>query len=315
MNGLELARGYYEEYGRPMLEAEFKEILPYLAIGLVGSGSERFGFDDEISQDHDFEPGFCIFLPSEDVVNRRQEFLLERAYAKLPASYMDVKRQRISPVGGNRNGVIRTADFYTKAIGAEDGKLNIDAWLTIPDEALAEAVNGEVFVDSFGEFTEIRNRIINMPSDIKLKRLAGNLLIMAQSGQYNFTRCIKHGENEAAQLACNEFVSSALKVYFLLSGRYKPYYKWAFRALRSLGDGEVLADKLSYILMQNHTDEEIAQRKYDMIEDVATQLIDILQAQNLTKATCGDLEKHAYSVNDQISASDIRNMHILATIR
>ena len=53
MNGLELARGYYEEYGKPMLEGGFADILPYLAIGFVGSGSEHYGFDDEVSRDHD----------------------------------------------------------------------------------------------------------------------------------------------------------------------------------------------------------------------------------------------------------------------
>ena len=75
MNGLELARGYYEEYGKPMLEHEFSDLLPYLACGFVGSGSEHYGFDDEISRDHDYEPGFCIFLPGEEVISRRQSFL------------------------------------------------------------------------------------------------------------------------------------------------------------------------------------------------------------------------------------------------
>lgn len=100
MNGLELARGYYEEYGKPMLEGGFADILPYLAIGFVGSGSEHYGFDDEVSRDHDYEPGFCIFLPGEDIVTRRQAFLLERAYAKLPKEYKNVKRQPISPSAG-----------------------------------------------------------------------------------------------------------------------------------------------------------------------------------------------------------------------
>ena len=83
MNGLELAKGYYEEYGKPMLENEFSDLLPLIAVGFVGSGSEHYGFDDEISRDHDFEPGFCIFLPGEDVIDRKQQFKLERAYAKL----------------------------------------------------------------------------------------------------------------------------------------------------------------------------------------------------------------------------------------
>lgn len=314
MNGLELARGYYEEYGRPMLENDFADILPFIAAGFVGSGSEHYGFDDEISRDHDFEPGFCIFLPSEEIIDRKRAFQLERAYAKLPEEYKEFKRQKLSPVGGNRCGVMRTADFYLKAIGSPDGELTAEQWLTLPDYALAEAVNGEVFFDDYGEFSGIREKIILMPDDIKLKRLAGNLLIMAQSGQYNFTRCLKHGEPEAAQLACNEFVKAAMKVSFLLQDRYMPYYKWSFRALRQLLGTAELADSLSFLLFGDNRDENIAEDKYSVIEKVAFSIINDLQERGLTKAICSDLEKHAYSVNDRISDGYIRNLHILAAV-
>ena len=79
MKGLELAEKYYKEYGEPMLKEQFPDVLSQIAVGLIGSGSECFGYDDEISEDHDFEPGFCIFLPGEDVVDRRTAFLLESA--------------------------------------------------------------------------------------------------------------------------------------------------------------------------------------------------------------------------------------------
>ena len=69
MKGLDLARAFYEEYGLPMLEEQFSDVLDKIAIGLTGSGSECYGYDDEISQDHDFEPGFCIFLPEEYTVS------------------------------------------------------------------------------------------------------------------------------------------------------------------------------------------------------------------------------------------------------
>ena len=52
MQGLELAKRYYEKVGRPMLERDFPELLPRLAAGLVGEGSECLGFDDAISQSH-----------------------------------------------------------------------------------------------------------------------------------------------------------------------------------------------------------------------------------------------------------------------
>lgn len=308
MKGLELSKRYYEEFGKPMLESEFPELLPYLAVGFVGSGSERYGFDDEVSTDHDFEPGFCIFLPGEDVVDRRSAFLLERAYAKLPKEYMGYKRLPLSPVGGNRNGVIRTADFYLNAVGEPKGQLSPGAWLHIPDYALAEATNGEVFFDNYGEFSKIRASLFNMPHDIILKRLAGNLLIMAQAGQYNYPRCLKHGEPEAAQLACNEFVNAAMKVIFLLRGKYMPYYKWSFRALRALDAENKYSEKLSFLLCWG-TGEKMA-----VIEEISADIISELKNLNITKSDCGDLEKHAYSVNDCIADAELRNMHILAAI-
>ena len=314
MNGLEIAKGYFEEFGKPMLESEFADILPFLAAGFVGSGSEHYGFDDEVSRDHDFEPGFCIFLPDENVVDHKRAFQLERAYAKLPKEYAGITRQRMSPVGGNRNGVIRTAEFYMKAVGSETGRLSTEQWLRLPDYALAEAVNGEVFFDNYSEFSNIREQLICMPNDIKLKRLAGNLLVMAQSGQYNFVRCMKHGEPESAQLACVEFVNAAMRTIFLLQDRYMPYYKWSFRALRGLIGTEELSEKLSLLLFGNNHDDTVAERKYDTIEEIASEIITLLQDRELTDAICGDLEKHAYSVNDRIADSTIRNMNILIAV-
>lgn len=314
MNGLELSRGYFEEYGRPMLEKDFAQLLPFLAVGFVGSGSEHFGFDDDISRDHDFEPGFCIFLPGEDVVDRRKAFLLERAYAKLPKEYGGVKRQPVSPVGGDRNGVIRTADFYRAAVGSADGVLPPEGWLHIPDYALAEATNGAVFYDGYGEFSRIRQSLLDMPEDIRLKRLAGNLLLMAQAGQYNFVRCLRHAEPDAAQLACVEFVQAALKAEFLLQRKYLPFYKWSFRALRQLEGTQKLSEQLSFLLGGSNADDTTAGQKYDTIEAVCGGFIEKLQNQNLTQAICGDLEKHAYSVNDLIRDSNIRTMNILTAI-
>lgn len=153
-----------------------------------------------------------------------------------------------------------------------------------------------------------------MPEDIKLKRMAGNLLIMAQAGQYNFLRCIKHGEPEAAQLACIEFVNAAMKTNFLLQDRYMPYYKWSFRALRGLVGTEELSEKLSFLLFGDNREDTVAQRKYDIIEEIASEIITQLQDKNLTKAICGDLEKHAYSVNDRIQDSTVRYMNILVAV-
>lgn len=314
MKGLELSRKYFEQYGQPMLSENFSHILPYLAAGFVGSGSDRFGFDDEISGDHDFEPGFCIFIPGEDIIDRKTAFQLERAYAKLPKEFEGYKRQMMSPVGGNRNGVIRISDFYERAVGSPGGKLSTAAWLSIPEYALAEATNGDVFFDNYGKFSEIRESLLDMPRDIRIKKLAGNILLMAQAGQYNYVRCLNHGEIEASQMACTEFAKAAVNAYMLICERYMPYYKWSFRALRELPGGKKLADKLSNLLWGNNNDENTASMKQFLIEEIASDFIEILQDEKLTEAACGDLEKHAYSVNDRITDNEIRNMNILAGI-
>lgn len=312
MNGIELSKAFFEEYGKPMLD-EFPEVKPYLAAGLFGSGSECFGFDDEVSADHDYEAGFCLFLPDEETVDRRTAFLLERAYAKLPKEFMGVTRSLLSPVGGARKGVLRTDEFFLEKIGSKDGNLTAQQWLTVPEQALAEATNGTLFFDNYGEVSRIREALKFYPEDIRLKKLAGNLLLMAQSGQYNYRRCLDHGEEAAAQLAVFEFVNSANSVIFLLNKVYKPYYKWSFRALRALPLLSLEAEIMEYLLTTPN-DSATAEEKYYAIEGVASDVIEELQNQNLTEAICGDLEKHAYSVNDRIDDAEIRNLHILAAI-
>ena len=75
-----------------------------------------------------------------------------------------------------------------------------------------------------------------------------------------------------------------------------------------------LAESLSSLLTGDIADDATAERKYDTIESVASRVITMLQDRDMTKAICGDLEKHAYSVNDSIRDSTVRNLHILATV-
>ena len=48
--------------------------------------------------------------------------------------------------------------------------------------------------------------------------------------------------------------------------------------------------------------------------DISGAIIGQLQAQALTEAVCGDLEKHAYSVNDKIANANLRNLSILFAV-
>ena len=312
MNGIEFSRAYYEKFGAPMLAERFPELHPLIAVGICGSGSECFGYDDDVSRDHDFEPGFMIFIPGEDVIDRRTAFLLERAYDSLPKEFEGARRQSVKPVGGARRGVFRTAEFFTDHIGSPTGEFSLAEWLAVPEYARAEATNGEIFSDPYGEVTAIRRRLLDMPEDVRLKRLAGQLITMAQSGQYNYARCLAHGESGAAQLAVAEFVRAAISAAFLLSRRPMPYYKWSFRALRELEGSDGIAPQLEFLISSDNSGSN-AVSKRRIIEEICACLGGRVVEQGIAPAD-GELERLAYAVNAAISDPNIRNLSIFAAV-
>ncbi len=307
MRGIDISRSFYEEYGKPMIENEFSEYAHRIAVGLVGHGSECFGFDDEVSRDHDFEPGFCIWLNDGD--ERIFGFRLFRAYSKLPTEYMGISVRQKSMLGSESKGVMTVSDFYKRYTGRGGAPERDMDWLYIPSHYLAEATNGEVFCDPLGEFSRIREKIKNgMPEDVRLKKIASCALYMAQTGQYNYRRCLLHGESGAARLALADFVRNAVEMIFLLNRAHTPYYKWSFRAMCGL---DILSDKADSL---NHLINISPDRAGDIeneIESISASVIEELKRQGLSAVASDYLEGHAFAINSLIRNSEIRNMHIM----
>lgn len=82
--GLALARKYYESFGRQMIEEDFSEYADKIAVGLVGRGSDCFGYDDEASRDHDWGPDFCMWVTDETYEEIGEA--LQQAYERLPGN-------------------------------------------------------------------------------------------------------------------------------------------------------------------------------------------------------------------------------------
>lgn len=305
MKGLELAEQFYIKEGKPVLEREFQEALPYLAAGLCGAGSENLGFDDDISRDHDFEAGFCIFLPGEDVVDRRTAFFLERAYNKLPKEFQGFQRSLLNPAGGHRHGIFRTWEFFSDLVGMEDGELPMEAWLQIPTEYLLEATNGKIFDDPYGEVTKIREYLKNMPRDAKYKRLAGHIFMMYESGEYNYPRILLHGETLAAQESLQKFVYHAMNILFLLKNEYMPYYKWSYRALRETLEMPQVEMSFRELLMTENKNDQI-EKKLQIIKDTEKLVLE-LSGEDITK----NFEELSYEFNKKIQDPEIRNLNLL----
>ena len=307
MKGLEEAKKFYGECGAKMLESEFPEYVGRIAVGLVGHGSECFGFDDDISRDHDFETGFSMWLTRED--EAKIGFKLMRAYDRIKAEYSGTKRQHMSVIGSNSQGVQIIGDFYRKYTGCEGAPATLRDWLFTESAYFAEATNGEVWRDDLGVFTKIREEIANgMPEDVRLKKLAAAAVRMAQTGQYNYPRCIDHGEEGAAMLALSEFVRGAIEMIFLLNKKHCPYYKWSFRALKTLPKLSDMAEPLEFLLTADNENKKV---KRDIIEDIALAITNEIKAQGLADCKESYLEPYGFAMLKRIKSAELRNMHIL----
>ena len=164
LKGMELCRQYFEVFGRPMLQRNFALYLDHIACGLAGEGSECLGFDDHISPDHDFGPSFCIWTDLPDDMCAK----LQKAYDLLPKEFMGMKRI-VTPNGTDRTGVIKVTDFLRKFTGFDHVPNSSEEWQYTVDENLACAVNGSIFMDNSGFFTDIRQRLQVQPEDIRLR--------------------------------------------------------------------------------------------------------------------------------------------------
>lgn len=243
ITGLELCRKYYEEYGRPMIAEQFPEYEAQIAVGLVGKGSDCFGFDDMQSRDHDFGPRFLMWV-TKDLYDKIG-IALEEAYEKLPDTFMGVKRIETFH-GKDRAGVMVIEDFYKNTLGVdligvltgESKRLTqVKSWLAVHDYALAAAVNGAVFRDDEGIFTSYRELLKGYyPKAVWYRKIAQACALFSQNGQYNLPRMRKRGQLVAAELAKAECVKQAMKLNYLLHKKYAPHDKWLFKDLPDRAD-------------------------------------------------------------------------------
>lgn len=301
MKGMELARLYYEEVCKPVIEKEAGEFTGRTAVGLVGEGSECYGYDDEISRDHDFGPSCCFWLTREDYWKYGGK--LREILDSLPKSFMSFPALKISEWGGGRRGVLNTESFYRKFTGKENGPETLNEWRMIPETNLSIVTNGSVFSDPLGEFTKIRNRLLEYyPKDIRLDKIASRCMKIAQSGQYNLGRCLKRGEFVAARIAEAEFINESIYMIYLLNKKYMPFYKWMHKDMQFLPIlGKEVHNLLNNLIsIQNSEKPETA-------EKICGLIINELKIQGISENKSDFLLDHGPDIQRKISDESLRN--------
>jgi len=305
MKGLELCESYFREVGLPVLERECGQVLERMATGLVGDGSECYGYDDEISRDHDWGPSFCIWLTRDDYEAVGSK--IQEVYDALPRTFKGYGPRLTSQWGGGRIGVSEIGAFYSRFIGTYQPPGTYDQWLLLPENALAAATNGRVFQDRLGEFTTIRHALLQFyPEEVRLKKIASRCMTIGQAGQYNFPRCVKRGELYAAQYSETKFCADAMSLVFLFNKRYAPFYKWIHRAIKELPTlGDYMYESISH-LVEEHDYSVKAER----IEGISQALINELRRQGLSDHTSDYLPDHGPVIHQAIQDQRLRERNV-----
>lgn len=303
MQGLEISERYFQNFGAPLIETNYKDYQNRIAAGLVGEGSDCYGFDDEISRDHDWGPGFCIWLNKQDysVIGTR----LEAELAKLPSEFEGFSRQ-VSEWGQGRVGVFEIEEFYRKFTGLNHLPTNNNEWRIIPEQNLAAATNGKIFTDPLGEFSAFREGLKNFyPEDIRLKKMASRCMTIARC-QYNYMRCAMRKEEVAARYVEAEFCNDVISMVFLLNRQYKPFFKWMHSAVKPLPIlGETVYQTLLDIVTSlGHV------RKNHLINETCHILIEELHKQELSNSPSDSLLDHGPVIQSKILDPGLRNTNV-----
>lgn len=242
MQGLELSRRFYLEAVRPILGRRFPRLEH--AAALIGPGSEVLGYDDEVSTDHHWGPRVQLFL-----ADLRVQPELDRALAReLPTEFAgfptnfgppdDIDVRLLAPVDAgpvaHRVEAVLLHDFLLSGWGFDPLQgLTVADWLATPTERLLELTAGEVFVDTIGELTEVRDRLEWYPHDVWLLVMAGEWSRIAELEHFP-GRTGSRGDDVGSCLVAASVVRTLMRLALLQERRYPPYAKWLGTAYAEL---------------------------------------------------------------------------------
>jgi len=306
MRILELSKQYYFEIIDPLLREGYPELYPRLATGLIGNGSECFGFDDQYSMDHDCGIEFYIWVTEQDRINldSLNDFKEQMFRECPPAERIQLHAYKL-PVGA-----LTVGDFYEQLIGITHIPQTIGEWIRVPEENYSLATNGEVFYDGAGEFTKLREDLLRYyPEDIRLKRIAAACMEIAQTGQYNHLRMGKRGDGTTVRLTLARFCEAVMALVFMLNRVYRPYYKWMYRMFCELPIlGSELTKPLQNTALWSSFSEDELERQHLEIDSICAQLINELQKQGLASSNDSFMATQGEEIQRSIKTESLRNL-------
>ena len=225
MKGLEIAKDFFLNWGKPFLEQEFSQLAKRVAAGRL-MGSDVIGADDEMSQDHNWGPQFSLFL-SEDDFSCSGEQLSERMNAEAPPQW---KEYRVAGAGDKSVIVESVPRWIRQNIGFSELPLKDKDWglivrdrryggcIEARESALYFLKHGALWLDNNEEFGQWREILSYYPENVWYGRLAEESFRLWQYGEYNFIhRIAKRGDPIATSMCLGEFTEGVMRIMLLLN--------------------------------------------------------------------------------------------------
>lgn len=257
IKGLELSESFFNENKALLFKKIPSNAIEYITIGLFGFGSECYGVDDEISEDHDFDQGFIILV--EDSVPLTDFLKIKQAYDCLPKLY-----KRFCLLNQTKHGVHYMKE-YLNYLGVNDIK-------NISDESKALLLNGKLFYQGFAStFANLRydirkNSNYDFLIDLSLKALEINKYI-----PYNLKRSLDRGDLYTFKSLKNNLVNHLIEFYYIYHKMYLPHDKLRLKLM----DNSIIKKWIYYIL--DHDDIS------KLYEEISAKIIETLHNFNVIK--------------------------------
>lgn len=271
--GLEIAKKYCDEILLPFFKQKHPILLDNISIGIAGEGSECFGYDDILSQDHDFTFECCVWVNDEFYESYCKVNNIGNELVELANKYDGFTSKVKGLYNNKRRGICKVSDWYYKFLGLKGCPKTIYEWIKIPNYSLATATNGEVFfAGENSDFLKIRDELKKgYDKDVLKFKIVRSCLKIAQSGQYNLERCIIRKNYVASRQAETECINEIINIIYLLNNRYTPFYKWSYKGLKELGIlGNEISGLIEKIVVSQYDDYKT---KHAIIEEICGILI------------------------------------------
>ena len=247
IKSLELNRAYYRDCVSKIINEKCPDIAGRHAAALIGYGSEVLGNDDEFSKRYGWGPRLLLFLTQDDH-RAWGEKLLEILQKRVPLTFLGypTRYTENEPPHPTQNpeatvgiaittcerflelylGISRT-DFPANPLSAKE-------WLLINEACLLRLVSGEVYHDSAGTLTRLREYFSYFPDDVWRYKLAYQWATLSWDISL-IGYCAHRGDILSARIATARSVERIIGLVFLLNKVYQPgYLKWIHRQFYKL---------------------------------------------------------------------------------